>query len=1190
VVKANNGQIVMALGSSVNAGAGQIDLTASKNITLGALTTTAGGDAVTVASSGNVLGNGANTHVTVGTAGTLSIIAKNVGVDANNRLQTSVSKLALNVSGSSGSGSAFIENDGALELGSSGSIAAFNVDDQLNVIAKGAISDTSALGVGGAAVFETWDSSGGDITLGGTTGSTFGGSIAARSKDSTGGATSSGTITIDTGTAAMVLASVETTGDAALIGKSITVNGQVLAGSSAVGMVPATKLVLTTDNLEIGTNGSLSGSGMLELKTKTAGRAIALGAEQANSLGLKISEIAKIQNGFSSINIGDAAGRQNIDVLAPMVFQDSVKLQTSGAGVIDVSGTLETTGAASGITLVSATPVRLNADIVTAGGGIDIQAGVDLLGFPRATRSLTTMGGDIKVDGSMAASGNPFIFLNMNAGGGTITLGGNVSGVFGIDFLASEILLGSSTAQLKASSSINIDGTLKSVPSNGNITLEAGSITLGNSSGGNSVDAVGSFPNIGGTFKAAATRGNVKIDGKIVNQTAVDLSAPGGTVELMQGVGGGALTVKNTDILTITGNSNVTSMDVVTTNKIDVIGNIIATSDVSLVSSTDTVNTRGIQANMATLKADGTVSVQGNIIATDKVSLESSTGSLTLGGITQATRATLKANGKIDVISNISVGGNVSLVSSTAGVVVHNIDTTAAAGGSIVLQAGSSANLQNALLEINSNLTTNGGDISLNANDRTSTPDRASIIGEGGLGLTITTAGGAFATGANEKLTVDGDLTINTLTGDVTISDLSSTGSIVINTGGGNLNLHNRLRANVLKSNGVTLEPDQGMDVIAEKNLTVTLGSGNRSGKINLVNSLALVPDEPVFAVVSGILKIGSTKIVENGVVTPTILGQFLGTAGGSGTASIKVSVDVSDHLFKVNPVLDFKVGTATVSLDTVFPFIFVPQGGEIDPVSDSLTLEQSEKDLLREIGVPAEDLSFEDLIGFLTNPKVIYNLSAVDIDIEPGEHEVTVDRMLTEAVHAALADYRTLYIGIEVDEEGNTIRTNKADRIRGVLTQAWIDYRTAGQEMGPMNFGQYLAVTPELEEALTYVKLLRSLFTNLEVMGLTQWELSYTKFVLIEREGIIPHGMTPTEFDQLILDQQPFELSVAPVDEGGVDQNPPESNDGLLEIDELLEPGEVFHPEEAEKVGVAPVEGMEAGPQAQNALEVDRM
>ena len=50
---------------------------------------------------------------------------------------------------------------------------------------------------------------------------------------------------------------------------------------------------------------------------------------------------------------------------------------------------------------------------------------------------------------------------------------------------------------------------------------------------------------------------------------------------------------------------------------------------------------------------------------------------------------------------------------------------------------------------------------------------------------------------------------------------------------------------------------------------------------------------------------------------------------------------------------------------------------------------------------------------------------------------------------------------------------------------------------------------------------LLRALFDQLEIMGLTDRELTHTKFVLLEREGIIPKGMTLSEFETLLFGSQ---------------------------------------------------------------------
>ncbi len=775
------------------------------------------------------------------------------------------------------------------------------------------------------------------------------------------------------------------------------------------------------------------------------------------------------------------------------------------------------------------------AEVLTAGDAVLTGSTVNVAGDVRADNTLVVTSDDLNISaGGQLVRGGPtgagILELRTMTADLSIALGNGASGAYSLTSAEIGRISGFNTVELGNpgdAHAIELGSAAMQAPL---MVQTADSVTLRGQFHADGGITINSDLAVGlNAFGVLSTNGNdITINGTVDSEDPTQTSLPAGSLILDTLAGG------STGKATITG-------DVGGTHALEFVDIIAEQIEVA------SVTTLGGQFYFA----------DADPVAMDPITLRGSSYSSTAFGdlffdgnvVQDTTAAYTTTDGNIVFTGMIEATGGVAITArrspiegSGGGVSVHDINITG--GGDLLLQstARQSGLTPLGLIEINSSLTTDGGDISLNPNTATMrgvVPDVATIKATGNLN--INTGGGEFIMGVREKLTANGDINIVTGNGDATISDLSSTGNIAFTLGGGVLKFNLREIGSVRLANSTVQGSDQGTDVVAAGTIEVISASAidvafRAPGAANL---------NPVFA--SGTL--GGIKPLPVG----TTVNLPIGTANPS-------SLDIG-----VQGVFDLTVGALTGVLDQVFPFVFVPQSDEIDPVTDSLSLEQSEKDLLREIGVPATDEELQELLEALFSNRLFNDITASDVE---GEHEVTVNRMLTSAVHGALKSYRTLYTATEVDEEGNVVRTSKADRIREVLTQAWIDYRTTGDEMGPISFYDYLASSPESEEALTYVKQLRAMFNQLRIMGLTDRELAYTKYVLVERGEIMPHGMSRTEFDQLILGEVPHEISAVPATgkDGGDG-----SDIDLFDQELKLEPAKPVEPEFPAEMGAAP-------------------
>ena len=537
----------------------------------------------------------------------------------------------------------------------------------------------------------------------------------------------------------------------------------------------------------------------------------------------------------------------------------------------------------------------------------------------------------------------------------------------------------------------------------------------------------------------------------------------------------------------------------------------------------------------------------------------------------------LSVTGDVDLIAtsgNIGIEGGVTGVDADLTVTARGGDVAVhdISANSITLQSNTNMDgngVPLGLLTINSSLTTDGGDIVLNPDGGADVPSVATIVVTDGLD--VTTNGGDFAIGVDptqlsrmtpQKLTATaGDIAINTSNGtspggDVYVGDLAAAGRIDITTAssispgdllnGGVLFLNRREQGLVMDSDGQSFDRDLGLDIIGLQGISIVARSVNDA--FGRGTGATLASGIPGGVAAPSLSPASSIELLVQDVSITTPL---------TGSNGIVLDPSIADQGTVLTPNIFRFIVTTGLSLDSLLSLTAPDTGGE--ELLDDADIEQSEKDLLRIMGIPAVDLSARDRVAFVSgfSALVMDDISRPDSD----EDRVTVDRMDARTIYVALKLYRAIYVGTVVDPDTQT-EVEKSDRMRQVLGQIWHDYRTIDEEKDALDFDQFLRTNPDYEEALGYVGQLRSLFDHLTVMGLTTLELKKTKWVLLQQEDIIPRGMEQVEFERLILNEVPVQVKGVPqpIDSAtdptrAQDTDPPLPQEGL-EVSLLVESG----------------------------------
>ncbi|MEH2194356.1 MAG: CHAT domain-containing protein [Nostoc sp.] len=579
---------------------------------------------------------------------------------------------------------------------------------------------------------------------------------------------------------------------------NFTSGGSVLAGSG--------NITLTANEINLlGGANSFNGSGNFLLQPFTPSQNITLGDSSdtgTNVLNLTTTDLAALQNGFSSITIGrnDSSG---IITINNATFNDPVKIQTpTGAGSIIATGSITGTDNASinllanqKITIDSITTNGKNIDITSNNGGIENTNYIQSYSYYGSASGNITLkaSGDINLSDDFG-TGEQLSEVT-TAGDISIISGGKITtgrvSSFGLTKsgnIAINAIGDISTGKdaIVASSESGQSGNIFVTSSNGNIFSGAGFFTdnaLGSNNGGNII------------LKAAGniTTGGIGAGGD-----------KGGEIQIVSSNGG-----------------------------INTIGGLLCGSY-----SSCEIDSSGSTGGKITLNAFGNIitggiSSRGSVTGGD-VSLTSTNGNIDISNLVYDGA---QSNGGLDASSIGGTGGAIKLVAvngtiTTSDITSHSSSSngTSGNGGAVTLNANNSITTSN----INTKGGTGGGNIDINStNGSISTSSLLSDAtnGKGGIANLIAPLGIT----TNNIVTNDNNVTLQSSRGAVATQDITTNG------GGISFEAKDSIKAGVLNSssstgNGgnITLDPDNDIEVTS---INAQGGSNGTGGNVDIITN-----------------------------------------------------------------------------------------------------------------------------------------------------------------------------------------------------------------------------------------------------------------------------------------------------------------------------------------------------------------
>jgi len=440
-------------------------------------------------------------------------------------------------------------------------------------------------------------------------------------------------------------------------------------------------LTLTADEIDF--NKEVSGTGDLVLEPLTEDKAIAIAGFNNNTdaLDLTATELDQLQEGFSSITIGQTNGSGNITIDS-RTFKDPVTIQAPD-GSITVAGEIQGQDNAS-ITLKGST--TLNANLTTNNQAITI-AGNTIrsagnVAITSGTGNITLTGDEIDLNGPVSGTGS--IVLEPLTEDKAIAIGNIANNTDALDLTATEL------DQLQEGfSSITIGKTTGS----GNITIDSRTFT----------DPV----------TIQAPNGSIAVAGDIIGEDNASITLKGSTTLNAN------LTTNNQDIA-IAGNviSSMSNVAITTGT-----GNITLTGDeIDLngpVSSTGAIVLEPLTANkaIALMGSDNNTDAL-DLTATEIGLLQDGFSSLTLGKTNGSGAITINSSSFKEPVTIQAPNGSITV----AGEIQGQDNASITLKGSTTLNAGLTTNNQD--ITINGNTTlgnfitlntgSGGGNISLN--------------------------------------------------------------------------------------------------------------------------------------------------------------------------------------------------------------------------------------------------------------------------------------------------------------------------------------------------------------------------------------------------------------------------------------------------------------------------------------------
>jgi filamentous hemagglutinin family protein len=1059
--EANNRQLTVTL-----AGGGVLTFTGAVGGTqrLDTITVNDGGAALTVLTS-NVSTLGAQTYQTVvrldgnvTLAGTNMTFGSAVDADAaaNNRT------LTINTTG--GSTVTF-----SAAVGSTQALQSLTITDDAagttiltgNVTTTGAqtynenvtlAADTTVLSSGGAAIL-------------------FGGTV---DSDATARALTTDTAGIVTFTGAVgatnALSTLSTLSGAAVIngGSVRTTTLQSYGGAVTLGG----NTILTSDEIDFA--GNVTGTGFtLGFQTFTAGTNIELaGAGGTGALDLTSAELAFLQDGFGSLNFGDAAMTGQIFVAGALSLIDAATFTVDGVngGLIRILGNINSTDATNAATLAFNGPVQLDGDILITSAG-------------------TGANGDISFNGTVnadASANNRILTINSQ---GAVTFVGAVGGTQALGGLVTDA---GGTTQITGNITTNAAG---------NMTFNDAVLLLGNST------LTGNNITFNGTLNADLASNNR------------DLIVTAGGIVTFAGVVGGTEALND---LTSNGAGTTAIRAAITTAGDQVYSNAV------------TLNSSLVTGGSITFNSTVDAAAAGDDLLLTTTNTTATQGNITFGGTVGGTTAfrdittTAATNNATRLGANVTATRNIVLNGST--VVTNNITVTSermsflgtldadAAGRTLSLAStATSGDSNNPLYRFGGSVGVSNSFQSITFADFTMTDPAFSTIlfapvagafSGGSAVQTIALNADTINFGRGNRVTAVSNFVINTT--NLTVGDLSVAGNLSINATTITLLLRDGGRSETLpggSDNGV----DLGVDWVA-------LGNIAANGTLQYDDG----------GVVSGSLPSGRVFTIATGN------GGTVGGSAVTGIPASVLTINrgLAETLFGNGAAFRALDLTSGTSIDQppiagLNPRIEIGAVATPEPVSSELA------EFMRLLDVSLKDeASIEDQLDSLIGRKLYVDMADPEYALAKDRYRVTRERLTAENVRPVRDSFRAVFQRQDgVNDAGEPVWVDDSKRVRDTLGKAWKAYRGQSERADGRGFRAFLEADQGNTDNAAAFEILQGLgvlFEQVDRLGFSDFEVQRPKNSILNRA--LPPEIGQNEAGRKIL-REAIEGEVLEVD-----------------------------------------------------------
>ena len=568
---------------------------------------------------------------------------------------------------------------------------------------------------------------------------------------------------------------------------------------------------------------------------------------------------------------------------------------------------------------------------------------------------------------------------------------------------------------------------------------------------------------------------------------------------------------------------------------VDINGDITGLQDLSLIAGSTGDGSINIRSGLIDIKGDAvfTAADRINLSPTAPVINIWTDGSQTYNGdlVADATSQLISwQNGDIEVNGDLSLDGSPLVLMRSEGGSVYvdgSIDTTVAGQGTFIAEAGvgnveiggdigasnalDSVNLESedGLIILSGGLVRAENDISLNNFEGTRTAF-ADIVGLAD-DLEIRSESGSIFIGRNHKFTQLGDLTLRAINGEITLNDISTFGSLLVDSP--MISIFLREPIGILTYLGFNIDSFVVNFVsggtISFTSAPVTVGSGGTPWFSSVEES----PDadttlqdfvwwenvpldlqdfyyDTVVLILEATEESGPTPPGPPGPPTPpnppgppnpvpTPSESSLAIAEGAQTAELPVDL-----------------------------LIFA----DADPDGSLLLTDLS--DLGIEVEGPAN--SDSELRGSLARSRVVsdYTANAINVNPDTGNIRVKQARISAKVADRALLEYQNV-LTMQPGDPDQILEQNQTTAMSNSIQQAWTAYReSAGKDASGDGFRTWLDSSGNTQ-ARDYVSGLRSVYATMESSGLNGPELDHARNITMGRilkSGTAPGGMNTVD------------------------------------------------------------------------------